>query len=51
MVNVLAHFIDAVCVQDSDRWFQLIGVQEPSDEMLEKFLDITEKVEELVFEM
>lgn len=51
MHSVIYHLISAVCLNDSDKWFSLLDVQEPGDPDLEKFLDMTEKVEEILYEM
>ena len=51
MHSVIYHLISAVCLNDSDKWFSLLDVQDPGDPDLEKFLDMTEKVEEILYEI
>jgi len=51
MHSVIYHLISSVCLNDSDKWFQMLGVTEIQDNDLEFFLDLVDKTEEIVFEL
>ena len=51
MHSVINHLISAVCLHDDDKWFSLLDSQDPGDEDLQKFLDMTDKLQEILFEM
>ena len=51
MYSVIYHLISSVCLNDSDKWFSILGVHEPNDLDLETFLDMVDKTEEIVNEL
>ena len=51
MHSVIYHLISAVCLNDSDKWFSLLDIGEPDDPDLNQFLDMHERVEEILYEM
>ena len=51
MHSVIYHLISSVCLNDSDKWFSMLGVDTPDDTDLETFLDMVDKTEEIVFEL
>jgi len=51
MHSVIYHLISAVCLNDSDKWFSLLGIGEPQDPDLNQFLDMHDRVEEILYEM
>jgi len=51
MYSVIYHLISAICLNDSDKWFSILGVTEPIDTDLEVFLDFVDKNEEIVYEI
>ena len=48
--SILQQLIDSLCTSNSDKWFSMLGVQTPSDQDLERFLDMVDKTEEIVIE-
>lgn len=51
MYSVIYHLISAICLNDSDKWFSILGTTDPIDTDLEVFLDFVDKNEEIVYEM
>jgi hypothetical protein len=51
VVSVVAQLLEPIYSQDSDAWFEIVGIQKPSDSELETFLDLTEKAEDLAQEI
>jgi hypothetical protein len=51
MQSLVFHLIQSLCINDSDQWFSVLGVVGPNDAQLEVFLDMVDKVEEIVFEL
>ena len=51
MHSVIYHLISAVCLNDSDKWFSLLDIGEPQDPDLNQFLDMHDRVEEILYEM
>ena len=43
MLGMVCHLIQSACQNDSDGWFALLDIQDPSDDDFERFLDIVDK--------
>ena len=47
---MVCHLIQSACQNESDGWFALLDIQDPSDDDFERFLDIVDKCEEVINE-
>ena len=47
----LSHLVKALCQNDSDQWYSVLGIHEPNDYDLDAFLDMCEKTEEIFKEL
>jgi len=51
MHSFVYHLISSICLNDSDKWFSMLGIQKAEDTDLEGFLDMVDKTEEICYEM
>lgn len=51
VMGMACHLIQSASQNDSDGWFALIDIQDPSDEDFETFLDVVDKCEEIINEL
>lgn len=51
MQNLVYNLVQTLCLNESDTWFQLLGIEQPENFDNEQYLDMVDKIEEIVFDM
>lgn len=50
-MGMVCHLTQSASQNDSDGWFALIDIQDPTDNDFETFLDVVDKCEEIMNEL
>lgn len=51
MQNLVYNLVQTLCSNECDTWCQLLGIEQAENFVLEQFLDMVDKIEEIVFDM